>query len=60
MIDLCPACPHPLDQHDPIGARYCAATTAEDVGRGCVCVGAVSPKAAPAPGFTETRKNYVR
>jgi len=34
----CPACPHPLDAHDPIGVRFCRATAAADAeGRGCVC-----------------------
>jgi hypothetical protein len=33
----CPACPHPLPQHDPIGVRYCLATTAGAMERGCVC-----------------------
>ena len=34
----CPACAHPLDAHDPIGARYCRATAAAGTeGRGCVC-----------------------
>ncbi|MCU1606372.1 MAG: hypothetical protein JWP46_2837 [Modestobacter sp.] len=33
----CPACPHPLADHDPIGLRFCRATTAGAVNRGCVC-----------------------
>jgi len=34
----CPACPHPLEAHDPIGARFCRATAAAGTeGRGCVC-----------------------
>jgi hypothetical protein len=34
----CPACPHPLADHDPIGARYCRATAAAGAtDRGCVC-----------------------
>ena len=34
----CPACPHPLEAHDPIGARFCRATAAAgSEGRGCVC-----------------------
>jgi hypothetical protein len=33
-----PACPHPLADHDPIGARYCRATAAAGAtDRGCVC-----------------------
>ena len=34
----CPACPHPLAAHDPIGARFCRVTAAAGTeGRGCVC-----------------------
>ncbi|UOZ08596.1 RGCVC family protein [Amycolatopsis sp. WQ 127309] len=34
----CPNCPHPLDAHDAIARRYCAATAAgQGVDRGCVC-----------------------
>jgi hypothetical protein len=35
--EACPACPHPLADHDPIGLRFCRATTAGSVSRGCVC-----------------------
>lgn len=59
----CPVCPHPLDTHDRISARYCSATTAGGVDRGCVCVGA-QPEATATPGTTQTatqtRKNYAR
>jgi hypothetical protein len=33
----CPACPHPLAEHDVIGARFCRATVAGAYDRGCVC-----------------------
>ena len=33
----CPACPHPLAQHDRIGVRFCLATAAGTADRGCVC-----------------------
>jgi hypothetical protein len=33
----CAACPHPLAHHDAIGLRFCAATTAGAVVRGCIC-----------------------
>jgi hypothetical protein len=33
----CPACPHPLAEHDPIGSRFCRATTAGGFDRGCIC-----------------------
>jgi hypothetical protein len=35
----CPACPHPLAQHDPIAVRFCRATSAAALSRGCVCRG---------------------
>ena len=34
----CAACPHPLENHDPIGLRFCAITTSRGMSRGCVCV----------------------
>ena len=33
----CGSCPHPLAAHDPIGLRFCSATRAGDISRGCVC-----------------------
>ncbi|WP_222195146.1 RGCVC family protein [Modestobacter italicus] len=33
----CPACAHPLEGHDPIGVRFCRATVAAGLDRGCVC-----------------------
>ncbi|MGY1839546.1 MULTISPECIES: RGCVC family protein [unclassified Modestobacter] len=33
----CPACAHPMDAHDPIGARFCRATAAGALDRGCAC-----------------------
>ena len=36
----CPACPHPLSAHDPIGVRFCLATARSSLERGCVCRGA--------------------
>ncbi|MGH3900166.1 MAG: RGCVC family protein [Pseudonocardiaceae bacterium] len=35
----CEVCPHAWDTHDPIGVRYCSATVAGGLRRGCVCVG---------------------
>jgi hypothetical protein len=35
----CAVCPHAWDTHDPIGIRYCSATAAGKIKRGCVCVG---------------------
>jgi hypothetical protein len=36
----CAACPHDRDAHDAIGTRFCSATNARGLNRGCVCVGA--------------------
>ncbi|HEY2694774.1 MAG TPA: RGCVC family protein [Pseudonocardiaceae bacterium] len=36
---MCAACPHPEDNHDVIGQRYCSATIAGGWERGCVCGG---------------------
>ncbi|MEU4769415.1 RGCVC family protein [Actinosynnema sp. NPDC023794] len=33
----CPACPHPADAHDALAQRFCAATRAGDLHRGCLC-----------------------
>jgi hypothetical protein len=35
----CAACPHDRNAHDPIGTRFCSATAARGLDRGCVCVG---------------------
>jgi hypothetical protein len=35
----CAVCPHEWDAHDPIGIRFCSATVAGRLRRGCVCVG---------------------
>ncbi len=32
-------CPHERDAHDAHGTRFCAATTAASLPRGCICVG---------------------
>jgi hypothetical protein len=33
----CDVCPHPVVDHDPIALRYCRATLAAVIARGCVC-----------------------
>ena len=33
----CTVCPHPWQEHDPIGVRYCTATTVSALPRGCIC-----------------------
>ena len=33
----CSACVHPRDAHDGIATRFCAATTARALARGCAC-----------------------
>ena len=35
----CDMCPHPLDQHDAIARRFCTATSAGALSRGCICTG---------------------
>ena len=37
-VPTCDACPHPLEDHDPIGLRFCAITSSRGMSRGCVCV----------------------
>jgi hypothetical protein len=36
-VAACPACPHPVAMHDAIGTRFCRATTAHTLSRGCAC-----------------------
>lgn len=33
----CPVCPHPWDEHDAIGRRFCSAKIAGGHGTGCAC-----------------------
>jgi len=35
--DACSVCGHPVRAHDAIGTRFCAATMAGALTRGCVC-----------------------
>jgi hypothetical protein len=35
--DACGNCPHPLSAHDTISLRFCRATRAGDLPRGCAC-----------------------
>lgn len=35
--DACANCPHPLSAHDAISLRFCRATRAGDLPRGCAC-----------------------
>jgi hypothetical protein len=37
IVVECATCPHPAADHDPISARFCAATAAGGFDRGCVC-----------------------
>ncbi|WP_428832518.1 RGCVC family protein [Amycolatopsis dongchuanensis] len=41
---MCAECPHRWDAHDSIGIRYCSATVARGLNRGCVCVGSAPPR----------------
>ncbi|HEX4703289.1 MAG TPA: RGCVC family protein [Pseudonocardiaceae bacterium] len=45
--ETCPACTHPMSAHDVIGARFCVATTAGGLSRGCACH--LPPKTAQTP-----------
>ncbi|MFT7837065.1 RGCVC family protein [Saccharothrix sp. BKS2] len=38
----CPVCPHPADTHDSLSRRFCAATGAGELRRGCLCPGGSS------------------
>ncbi|MEV6823458.1 RGCVC family protein [Amycolatopsis sp. NPDC051102] len=38
-VTACAVCPHPVESHDMIARRFCAATQASTVDRGCVCSG---------------------
>jgi hypothetical protein len=38
-VTACPACPHATVGHDAIATRFCAATAAGELHRGCVCTG---------------------
>lgn len=40
--DLCPACDHPLANHDAISSRWCAATSLGIGHRDCLCSQQVS------------------
>lgn len=42
---ICAVCPHLWEAHDRIGLRYCTATAAGALNRGCVCVGDTNPAA---------------
>ncbi len=33
----CDVCPHPVAAHDAIALRFCRATLAASIDRGCVC-----------------------
>ena len=35
--DVCGRCPHPLSVHDAISLRFCRASGAGDLHRGCAC-----------------------
>ncbi|HEY2060693.1 MAG TPA: RGCVC family protein [Amycolatopsis sp.] len=47
--NACPSCPHPLDSHDVIARRFCTATSAGHLDRGCVCGAAVNPHVRKKP-----------
>jgi hypothetical protein len=36
-LPICGMCLHPLESHDAIATRYCAASASSALARGCVC-----------------------
>ncbi|MEJ2854243.1 MULTISPECIES: RGCVC family protein [unclassified Saccharothrix] len=46
----CPACTHPADTHDALSRRFCAATRAGGLHRGCLCSGESSSATYGKPG----------
>jgi hypothetical protein len=44
MASMC-ACGHAVNQHDAIASRYCDATLAGVLPRGCICLRAIKPSA---------------
>ena len=36
-VEACDVCTHPLSTHDRTAARYCDATQANALSRGCIC-----------------------
>jgi hypothetical protein len=37
VADMCGVCPHPMATHDSLGGRFCRATLAGAITRGCIC-----------------------
>ncbi len=37
VVAGCDVCAHPLDDHDRVARRYCTATFANAIARGCIC-----------------------
>ena len=54
-VPLC-ACGHPTDRHDRVALRYCAASSASDAVRSCICSAENPTEDAP----TGKRGEYVR
>jgi len=38
-VAVCAVCPHSVESHDMIARRFCTATQAGALDRGCVCAG---------------------
>ncbi|MFD4672567.1 RGCVC family protein [Lentzea sp. NPDC058450] len=36
-VVTCDVCPHPWQEHDRLGVRYCTATVAAALARRCIC-----------------------
>ncbi len=52
---VCVACPHPSSEHDPISARFCTATVAGALPRGCIC-----PRYRPESNQATSRTSACR
>ena len=55
IVAVCAACSHPRAMHDRIAARYCTASTAGKLSRGCVCAAAHADHAEPHSKDEDTR-----
>jgi hypothetical protein len=44
-LSRCGRCRHPLEAHDAIAIRYCAASASSALARGCVCRASDGPPA---------------
>jgi len=48
LTDTCDMCSHSIEVHDKIATRFCAATAAGALSRGCICPIKDEPVLVPA------------